>query len=86
MQNYINEIDAYLGNEIKLPENIIKTDVKELHKLKKAMEKDPEGFFKAQMGTGGAVSGRTSMAAVSFAGASFGGVKENNPIEKAENK
>lgn len=84
MQSYINEIGAYLSNEIKLPQNAILTNVKEMDKLKKAMQKDPEGFFKAQMGTGAGVSGSTSMAAVTVSGSFFGGITENNPIEKAE--
>lgn len=43
----------YLGAEIKLPEDAIKTNQKEFDKLKKAQQADPEGFMKTQMAGSG---------------------------------
>jgi GLPGLI family protein len=40
---------SYLGTEIKLPTEAIKTSRKELDKLKEARDKDPQGFMNAQM-------------------------------------
>lgn len=86
MQIYLDEINTYLGNEIKLPENIIKTDIKQLTKLKKALEKDPEGFFKSQMDIGVGTASQITMPALSFGSGMIKVMKENNPIEKVEGK
>ncbi|MBB2951657.1 GLPGLI family protein [Sphingobacterium sp. JUb56] len=86
MQLYINEINTYLGDEIKLPEHIIKTDIKQLTKLKKALEKDPEGFFKSQMDFGTADARHKTMPALSFGSGMIKNMKENNPIEKNDPK
>lgn len=83
MQNYINDMSSYLGDEIRLPENIIRTSVSGINKLKKAMEKDPEGFFKSQMGAAPIVYGRTAMSTVSLTAGFTIGTQENNPIEKS---
>lgn len=84
MRNYINDLGSYLGDEIKLPENIIRTNLSGINKLKKAMEKDPEGFFKSRMDAAPVVSGRTAMSSVSMTAGFTIGTQENNPIEKPE--
>lgn len=79
---------AYLGAEIKLPADAIKTSKKELDKLKEARDKDPQGFMNAQMAASG----------VSFSGVQKTTVRGtpsgtprpstvvNNPIELPEKK
>ena len=44
---------SYLGPEIKLPADGIRTTQKEFDKLKEARDKDPQGFMKAQMAARG---------------------------------
>lgn len=75
--------NSYLGSEIKLPTDAIKTSKKELDKLKEAMEKDPQGFMNAQMAAQGVQMGVTRNVRVN----SSGDVKKiviNNPIELPE--
>ncbi len=78
---------AYLGSEIKLPTDAIKTTRKEFEKLKEARDKDPQGFMNAQMAASGVNFGGGKM---SFKGSSNGSMllKEsmNNPIELPEKK
>lgn len=78
-------IDSYLGAEIKLPANAIKTSKKELDKLKAAREKDPQGFINAQMAAqGGSMSSVTTS---SYAGGKPATkINLNNPIELPEKK
>jgi len=78
---------SYLGNEIKLPADAIKTTQKELDKLKEARDKDPQGFLNAQLAsrnTGGSF-GVTNTTRISTPS---GGKKTviNNPIELPEKK
>lgn len=78
---------SYLGNEIKLPTDAVKTTQKELDKLKEARDKDPQGFLNAQLAsrnTGGSFS-VTNTTRIS---APNGGKKMvvNNPIELPEKK
>lgn len=77
--------DTYLGNEIKLPTDAVKTSQKEIDKLKEARDKDPQGFMNAQMGANNSnmrvVRGTSTI--------SSGPIKKvtlNNPIELPENK
>ena len=86
IQNCINDMNSYQGGEIRLPENIIRTDVSGINKLKKAMERDPEGFFKSQMDAAPLISGRIAMSTVSLNSGFTIGTQENNPIERPENK
>ncbi|MEN5058951.1 GLPGLI family protein [Sphingobacterium kitahiroshimense] len=86
MKAYMEQANLYLGNEIKLPEHVIKTDVKHLNKLKKAMEQDPEGFFKAQMNGSATSAVRISIPTLAGGGGTISASKINNPIEKDENK
>ena len=77
---------TYLGSEIKLPTDAIKTSQKEIDKLKEARDKDPIGFANAQMG--GRNMGANVKTSTSFVAAP-GGVKKavfNNPIELPEKK
>jgi GLPGLI family protein len=76
----------YLGKEIKLPANAIKTNKAELDKLKAARDADPQGFAKAQMASSGM---NVNPANVSFRSSiSIGGNRPvlNNPIELPETK
>ena len=86
MRVYFEEINTYLGNEIKLPESVIKTDIKKLTKLKKALEKDPEGFFKLQIDNSVGNNGQGLMPTFSFGSGMIKTMKENNPIEKVESQ
>lgn len=77
--------NSYLGAEIKLPTDAIKTNRKELDKLKAARDKDPQGFMNAQMAAQGVQMGVTRTARVM----TTGDVKKiiiNNPIELPEKK
>ena len=77
----------YLGNEIKLPTDAVKTSQKELDKLKEARDKDPQGFMNAQMGGRGMSANTTVTRSVSIGAPST--VKKNilnNPIELPETK
>ncbi|WP_113664157.1 GLPGLI family protein [Pedobacter nanyangensis] len=79
---------SYLGNEIKLPTDAIKTTQKEIDKLKEARDKDPQGFINAQLAsrnTGGSFGVTNTTTRISAPG---GGKKIviNNPIELPEKK
>ncbi|MDN3588696.1 GLPGLI family protein [Pedobacter aquatilis] len=77
---------SYLGSEIKLPVDAIKTSRKELDKLKAARDKDPQGFMQAQMAANG-IQG-TFKRSTSTPTPGNPAVKReiNNPIEIAEKK
>ena len=79
---------SYLGSEIKLPTDAIKTTQKEVDKLKAARDKDPQGFINAQMA--GRNMGTNIKTTTSFVSANgSGGIKKvviNNPIELPEKK
>lgn len=78
--------DSYLGAEIKLPTDAIKTTQKEIDKLKEARDKDPQGFMNAQMAARGINSNVNVTSRVITAP---GGAKKmviNNPIELPEKK
>jgi hypothetical protein len=79
---------SYLGAEIKLPTDAIKTSRKELDKLKEAREKDPQGFLNAQMAASGMqVAGqRMSVRAAPAGSTPLPGKIINNPIELPETK
>ncbi|TKC01370.1 GLPGLI family protein [Pedobacter cryotolerans] len=80
---------SYLGNEIKLPADAVKTTRKDLDKLKAARDKDPQGFMNAQMAAqgmnmgGGATTVRRSSNFTSSTGPKN---VTNNPIELPETK
>lgn len=80
---------SYLGNEIKLPTDAVKTTQKELDKLKEARDKDPQGFLNAQLAsrnTGGSFGVTNTTTRIST---TPGGGKKtviNNPIELPEKK
>lgn len=78
---------AYLGTEIKLPADAIKTTRKELDKLKAARDKDPQGFMQAQMAANG-IQGNFKMNNVSrpAGSATVKRPEVNNPIEIPEKK
>lgn len=82
---------SYLGAEIKLPADAIKTSRKELDKLKAARDKDPQGFMNAQMAANGVQMGVNQKVTMRPPGA--GGANTvnsffiiNNPIELPEKK
>lgn len=80
---------SYLGAEIKLPADAVKTTRKELDKLKEARDKDPQGFMNAQMAAngvsfGGATSVRGTVASPSRSAPAK--IVINNPIELPEKK
>lgn len=75
--------NSYLGSEIKLPADAIKTSKKELDKLKEAREKDPQGFMNAQMAAQGVQMGVTRTARVVTSGSPTR-IAINNPIELPE--
>ncbi|WP_131537398.1 GLPGLI family protein [Pedobacter nototheniae] len=77
------ETDNYLGSEIKLPANAIKTTRKELDKLKEARDKDPQGFMQAQMAANG-INGSFKTNTVRTPGAAKKEIY--NPIELPEKK
>jgi len=78
---------SYLGSEIKLPADAIKTTRKELDKLKEARDKDPQGFMQAQMAASG-MQGSFKMNAAPRPSGSAVPVKSeiNNPIEISSQK
>lgn len=78
--------DFYFGNEIKLPAYGIRTSKKELDKLKKMMEKDPEGLINAQTGGNGSMAMRATAISIPAGNSLFQHVKENNPVEIPEKK
>ncbi|WAC40528.1 GLPGLI family protein [Pedobacter sp. SL55] len=77
---------TYLGSEIKLPTDAVKTTQKEIDKLKEARDKDPQGFINAQMA--GRNMGANIKTSTSFVAAPGGAKKMvmNNPIELPEKK
>jgi GLPGLI family protein len=78
---------SYLGSEIKLPADAVKTTRKDLDKLKAARDKDPQGFMNAQMAAQGVTfgSGTTTRTSSSFSSTGPKNVT-NNPIELPETK
>lgn len=79
---------TYLGDEIKLPTDAVKTTQKEIDKLKAARDKDPQGFINAQM-AGRGVTGNIAVSSnTKFVPTSDGTKKMafNNPIELPEKK
>jgi GLPGLI family protein len=77
---------SYLGSEIKLPVDAIKTTRKELDKLKAARDKDPQGFMQAQMAASGMQGSFKTNSAPRPAGGTITKVEINNPIEIPEKK
>ncbi len=77
--------NSYLGTEIKLPTDAIKTNKKELDKLKAARDKDPQGFMNAQMAAQGVQMGVTRTARV-VTNSDARKIVINNPIELPEQK
>lgn len=79
---------TYLGAEIKLPTDAVKTSQKEIDKLKAARDKDPQGFMNAQMGA--ATSNPNMKVVKSTTTFSATGPSKkmviNNPIELPEKK
>lgn len=78
----------YLGNEIKLPTDAIKTTRKELDKLKEARDKDPQGFMNAQLASSG-IQGNVKMNTQmrpATGGSGAPKIVTNNPIELPEKK
>lgn len=78
---------TYLGSEISLPTDAVKTSQKEIDKLKEARAKDPQGFINAQMGGRGMSANTTVTRSVTIG--SPPSVKKNilnNPIELPEKK
>lgn len=80
--------NSYLGPEIKLPEDAIKTTRKELDKLKEARDKDPQGFINAQLAASGINAGvsRNVRMAPASGGTTVNKIVINNPIELPEKK
>lgn len=79
---------TYLGSEIKLPTDAVKTTQKEINKLKEARDKDPQGFINAQM-AGRGINANVNAVATRTVIAPPGGAKKiviNNPIELPEKK
>lgn len=76
---------SYLGPEIKLPTDAIKTTRKELDKLKAARDKDPQGFMQAQMAANGMQGSFRMNQAPRPKGTTTVKAEVNNPIE-IENK
>lgn len=77
---------SYLGSEIKLPTDAVKTTQKELDRLKEARDKDPQGFLNAQLAsrnTGGSFNNVTTRVSSSSGGKK---IVVNNPIELPEKK
>ncbi len=77
--------NSYLGAEIKLPIDAIKTSKKELDKLKAARDKDPQGFMNAQMAAQGVQMGVTRDVRVNTT-SNAKKIEINNPIELPEKK
>lgn len=80
---------TYLGAEVKLPADAVKTTKKDLDKLKEARDKDPQGFINAQMAAQGSSFGGVSTVrrtAVSPSGSGPAKIVINNPIELPETK
>ncbi|WP_199117451.1 GLPGLI family protein [Pedobacter sp. ASV28] len=77
---------SYLGNEIKLPTDAIKTTQKEIDKLKEARDKDPQGFMNAQLGSRSMSANVTRTATVNAGPGTTKKIVVNNPIELPEKK
>ncbi|MES2419632.1 MAG: GLPGLI family protein [Bacteroidota bacterium] len=78
---------TYLGNEIQLPTDAIKTTRKELDRLKEAKEKDPVGFMNAQMAGSNVRFGvSTNIPRATSSKTSVAKIVVNNPIELPETK
>jgi GLPGLI family protein len=81
---------SYLGAEIKLPSDAIKSSRKDLDKLKEARDKDPQGFMNAQMAANGiqmAVGQRSVVRTATVPnGTAIVSNVINNPIELPETK
>ncbi|MDQ8051522.1 MAG: GLPGLI family protein [Pedobacter sp.] len=77
---------AYLGSEIKLPTDAVKTSQKELDKLKDARDKDPQGFMNAQMAASGVQFGVNQRAQFRTTPGPRPINVINNPIELPETK
>lgn len=84
----MDDASPYLGNDIKLPTDAVKTTQKELDKLKDARAKDPQGFMQAQMaGSGMNISVKsTQVGSISTAASITSKTVINNPIELPEKK
>jgi GLPGLI family protein len=80
----LDKSGSYLGTEISLPTDAIKTSRKELDKLKAARDKDPQGFMQAQMAANG-IQGNFRVNS-SAAPVDPNKPKLNNPIELPEKK
>ncbi|WP_231426037.1 GLPGLI family protein [Pedobacter sp. Leaf250] len=76
---------VYLGSEIKLPTDAVKTTRKELDKLKAARDKDPQGFMQAQMAANG-IQGTFKRGTSTPTGQPIAKREINNPIEIPEKK
>ncbi|MCX3266356.1 GLPGLI family protein [Pedobacter agri] len=76
---------TYLGSEIKLPTDAIKTTRKDLDKLKAARDKDPQGFMQAQMAANG-IQGTFKRSVSTPTGQPIVKRLINNPIELPEKK
>lgn len=77
---------SYLGSEIKLPADAIKTTRKELDKLKAARDKDPQGFMQAQMAASGMQGSFRTNQTPRPAGGNAPKPEANNPIEIQDKK
>jgi GLPGLI family protein len=75
--------NTFLGNEIKLPTDAVKTTRKELDKLKDAQAKDPQGFMNAQLAGSGVKIGNMTRTS---GGTPIPKAVVNNPIELPEKK
>lgn len=76
--------NSYLGSEIKLPADAIKTTRKELDKLKEARDKDPQGFMNAQMASQGIQFGNVQRSTRVITTGDVKKIVINNPIELPE--
>ena len=76
----------FLGNEIKLPADAVKTTRKELDKLKDAQAKDPQGFMNAQLAGSGVKIGTMTRTTGGSIGTPITKIVVNNPIELPEKK
>ncbi|WP_316798219.1 GLPGLI family protein [Pedobacter frigidisoli] len=78
---------SYLGDEIKLPKDAVKTTKKELDKLKAARDQDPQGFMQAQMAANG-IQGTFKSSIPTTPAKKNPLIKKeiNNPIELSDKK
>ncbi|QDW25418.1 GLPGLI family protein [Pedobacter sp. KBS0701] len=77
---------SYLGPEIKLPTDAIKTTRKELDKLKAARDKDPQGFMQAQMAASGMQGSFKTNQAPRQTSTTVAKDEVNNPVEIEDKK